>query len=442
MVLTRRKFLGETAAAAAGIMIVPRHVLGRGFTPPSDRLNIGVVACGGRGRDNLRGVSDEYIVALCDVDVRHAEQAQREHPDATIYTDFYEMLDREHRNLDAVVITTPDHTHAVIASAAMKRGKHVYCDKPLTRTIGEARALMATAREAGVATQMGNQGHAAEGVRALRELVEAGVIGTVREIHFWTNRPIWPQGLDRPLEAYNVPPWLDWDLWLGPAPFRPYAPAYAPFRWRGWWDFGTGALGDIAVHSMDAAFWILDLGLPTRVEPETSPPFDETAPALSRLTFEFPARGNRPALRAVWRDGGLSAPRPPGLPPSEAWPYTNVGSQLWVGDDGSFLADAYGGNVIILDEDRRRHFDEHPPEPRYPRTEGVYAEWIAAAKGGPPAGSNFPDYAGPLTQMVLTGNLAVRMQTTIELDPSTGRVTNVQVPEEYIMPEYRAGWSL
>jgi predicted dehydrogenase len=273
-------------------------------------------------------------------------------------------------------------------------------------------------------------------------MYEAGAIGTVREIHYWTNRPIWPQGIERPLEAFNVPPWLDWDLWLGPAPFRPYAPAYAPFRWRGWWDFGTGALGDIAVHSMDAAHWILGLGYPSRVEPETSRAFTESAPRTSRLAMEFPARGDRPALRVIWRDGDLQPPRPAGLAMHHNWPYGDVGSQLWIGDDGAMLSDAYGNNIVLLDAERRAHFEANPPEQRYPRVRNVYTEWFDAIRAGTPAGSDFVTSAGPLTDMILLANLAVRMQQTLDIDTQRGVVTNVTVPEDYVGVEYRRGWEL
>ncbi|MBI4544388.1 MAG: Gfo/Idh/MocA family oxidoreductase [Gemmatimonadetes bacterium] len=440
--ITRRDFVGDMARAAVAFTIVPRHVLGRGYRAPSDLLRIACIGVGGRGRDNVKGVSGEVLYALCDVDLNRAEEMFRSYPKAKRYRDFRELLEREEDHIDAVVISTPDHTHAAAASLAMKMRKHVYCEKPLARTLGEVRALVEGARRYKVATQMGNQGHAGAGTRQLREYVEAGAIGTVREIHYWTNRPIWPQALERPLEAYNVPPYLDWDLWLGPAPVRPYAPAYAPFRWRGWWDFGTGALGDIAPHAMDAAFWTLGLRYPSRIEVETTKLFPETAPRISRLTFEFPERSGRSAVRLVWRDGELMPPRPAGLPPEQAWPYSDVGSQVWTGSDGALIADAYGDKLLLLNEARDKELKANPPPEKYPRSPGVYAEWIAACKGGAPAGSSFPDHAGPLTELVLLGTIAVRMGQTLELDPVTGRVTNVAVPEEYVRPVFREGWRL
>jgi predicted dehydrogenase len=363
------------------------------------------------------------------------------HPAAKQYQDFRVMLEEEGDNIDAVTVATPDHTHTVAAMAAMKLGKHVYCEKPLARTIYEVRQLVEGARRYGVATQMGNQGHAAEGTRRIREWVEAGAIGTVREVQYWTNRPIWPQAIERPLEAMHVPTYLDWDLWLGPAPRRPYHPAYAPFRWRGWWDYGTGALGDIACHAMDAAYWALDLGYPTRIVPESTTLFAETAPAASRIEYDFPARGGRPAIKVVWRDGNLSPPRPEEIGDERRWPVESSG-QIWVGDDGKLFAGIYGENPRLLDAARDAEIRANSPAERYPRTDGVYAEWIAACKGGQPAGSNFVDHSGPLTEMVLLGNLAVRAARTLELDPATGRITNANIPEEYVKPTYRDGWSL
>ncbi|WP_245772027.1 Gfo/Idh/MocA family protein [Rhodothermus profundi] len=429
------------ASAGAAFMVVPRHVLGRGFVPPSDRLNIACIGVGGRGAWNVRGVASETLVAFCDVDDERAADTYRAFPDVPRYKDFRVMLEREEKRIDAVVISTPDHTHAPAAMMAIQMGKHVYCEKPLTRTIYEARRLAEAAREKGVVTQMGNQGHAGEGTRQIREWIEAGAIGTVREIHCWTNRPIWPQAIKRPLEAYHVPLTLDWDLWLGPAPERPYHPAYLPFKWRGWWDFGTGALGDMGCHIMDAAFWTFDLRDPVRVTAETTPVFPETAPLVSRVIYEFEARDSRPALRLIWRDGSLAPPRPPQWEKDRPWPPMANG-QMFVGDEGVLIAETYGENPRLIPERRHQEWLADAPEPRYPRSPGVYQEWIQACKEGGQAGSNFPDYAGPLTEMVLLGNLAVRLGGTIEWDAAAMRVTNIEVPEEYIRPTYRPGWPL
>jgi len=442
--ISRRSFVGDVALAGAAFTIVPRHVLGgRGFTAPSDTLNIACIGVGGKGESDVRGVSTENIYALCDVDLHSAATSFRAFPQAKKYRDYREMLDREGAHIDAVTVTIPDHAHAAAAMLAMKHGKHVFCQKPLARTLHEVQALMDGARRYKVATQMGNQGHAGNGTRLIREVVEAGWIGSVREVHYWTDRPIWPQGLERPLEAYETPPWLDWNLWLGPAPERPYHPAYAPFKWRGWWDFGCGALGDIAAHAMDAAFWTLSLGLPSRIEAETTRLYEESAPKLSRIVYEFAARGARGPVRVVWHDGGLSEARPRELPPEFDWPeYADVGSQLWIGSDGMLVADCYGDGVRMLDAKKQAELVAKPPAQKYERSPGVYAEWIRACKGGAAAGSSFAEHAGPLTKMVLLGNLAIRMNQRLELNPATGEVTNAKVPEEWVKPAYRAGWEL
>ncbi|MGD8726161.1 MAG: Gfo/Idh/MocA family oxidoreductase [Gemmatimonadales bacterium] len=438
--IPRRTFVGDMAAAGAFFHIVPRHVLGGArYKAPSDTLNVACIGIGGMGGSDVRGMSGENIYALCDVDDRRGAGSYEAHPRAKRFKDFRVMLEQEGDNIDAVTVSTPDHTHAVAAMMALQMGKHTYCQKPLTRTIGEARELMRAARAAGVATQMGNQGHSWEGTRQIREWVEAGWIGTVREVHYWTNRPIWPQAIDRPLELYHVPEYLDWDLWLGPAPKRPYHPAYAPFNWRGWWDYGTGALGDIACHSMDAAFWALDLGYPTRIEADSTELYEETAPAAARIIYDFPARGGRGPIKVVWRDGNLRPPRPADLADESSWPWGTSG-QLWVGDEGSLWAGIYGENPRLVDETRNQELQANPPDEVYPRTEGVYQEWIAACTTGGKAGSDFADHSGPLTEMVLLGNLAVRSAKVLEIDPRTGEVTNTTIPEEYITPVYREGW--
>ena len=438
--MKRRDFVTEMAVAGAAFQIVPRHVLGGpGYRAPSDSLNVACIGVGGMGASDVRGMSDENIYALCDVDDERAARSFTAFPRAKRYKDFRTMLERDGDNIDAVTVSTPDHIHTIAAMMALGMGKHVYCQKPLTRTIWEARQLATATRGAPVATQMGNQGHSWEGTRQIREWVEAGWIGTVREVQYWTNRPIWPQAIERPTEAHHAPDHLDWDLWLGPAPQRPYHPAYAPFNWRGWWDYGTGALGDIACHSMDAAFWALELGYPTRIEAESTTLFEETAPAVSRIVYEFPARGSHPPLTVAWRDGDLTPPRPFDLDDGKAWPPGSSG-QLWVGDEGTLIAGIYGDDPRLTNNEKHQEMLANPPEERYPRTEGVYAEWITACKSGGKAGSDFAEHSGPLTEMVLLGNLAVRTASTLEIDPQTGRVTNAAIPEEYLRPEYREGW--
>src|SRR4051794_11060463 len=276
--LTRRQFARTLAGAGLGILGIPALLRGRGL---AEKLNIALVGVGGRGADNLKALSGENIVTLCDVDEHRLGEAAKGHPQAKTYSDFRRMLAQVRDRIDAVVVTTPDHTHAVIAKAALDLGKHVYCEKPLTHSIHEARVLAETAARQKVATQMGNAGHSSEGMRRVVEAIRAGAIGPVREVHAWTNRPIWPQGVDVPADHPPVPSTLKWDLWIGPAPERPYHPAYHPFKWRGWWDFGTGALGDMGCHIIDAAFWALDLRSPRSIDAE-SPPVQvhpETAPA-------------------------------------------------------------------------------------------------------------------------------------------------------------------
>ena len=440
--ISRRTFAARAALLGAGLTIVPRDVLGGvGHRAPSDVLDVACIGVGGIGQTDVKGVAGENVVALCDVDARALERAGTLHPRARRYRDWRELLARE-KSVDGVTVSTPDHTHAVIALAALRAGKHVYCQKPLARTIGEVRALATeSARRPRQATQMGNQGHAGEGTRQIRELVEAGAIGTVRRVEFWTDRPIWPQALDRPTEQHVVPPWLDWDLWLGPAEARPYHPAYAPFRWRGWWDFGTGALGDMACHIMDAAYWTLGLRWPTRVTPELTQTFAETAPRASRLTFDFPAAGARPAVQLVWREGGMAPPRPFDWPEATPWPFDGSG-QLWVGDVGTLVAGTYGDAPRLSDPARQAAIEASRPAVRYPRVAGAYAEWIDAAKQGTQPGSSFAPYAGPFTEMVLLGVLAQRMARDLVLDPATGRVTNVAVPDALVRPAARAGWTI
>ena len=442
--ISRRAFVGDLAATGLAFTIVPRHVLGRGYLAPSDMLNVASIGVGGKGESDVQGMADAgaNIYALCDVDWNSAETSFRHFPQAKRFRDYREMLDHEGKNIDAVTVTTPDHVHAAATMAALKLGKPVFCQKPLARTLYEVRTVMDQARRSKLPTQMGNQGHTGEGTRLVREAYEAGMIGTIREVHYWTNRPIWPQAIDRPTEAHNVPPYLDWNLWLGPAPERPYNPAYAPFRWRGWWDFGTGALGDIACHAMDAAFWTFDLRYPTRIEPESSQLFKETAPKSSRVTYQFPAVGSRPEVKVVWRDGGLWPARPIGLSDDVDWPYGDVGGQLWIGDEGMLLADCYGDGARLLTKSGTTLLSAHPPAQKYPRSPGVYKEWIGAIKGGPAPNSSFDGHAGPLTQMVIFGCVAVRMGRTIEVDPATGNITTPGVPEEYIKPVFRKGWTL
>ncbi len=443
--ISRRGFMGAAATAAA-FTVVPRHVLGgAGRTAPSEKLNIAGIGVGGRGSGDLRALESENIVALCDVDWRHAAGTFRRYPSARKYKDFREMLDKEDKNIDAVMVATPDHMHFMASMWAIKRGKHVYCEKPLTHSVYEARTLAEAARKAGVATQMGNQGQAGEAPRLLRETIWDGAIGQVRDVHVWTDRPLnginkwyWPQGVDRPTDRPEVPETLDWDLWLGPAPYRPYHPAYLPFKWRGWWDFGTGALGDIGCHSLDPVFRALKLGHPTSVEACCTLVNNETYPVASRVTYEFPQRGDMAPVRVHWYDGGMKPPRPRELEDGRTW---DTNGALYVGDEGMIL-----GNRLIP-ESRQREYGK-PPQ-KVERSPGHHKEWILACKGGKPAGSNFPDHAGLLAQVVLLGNLCLRplikeKMTKVKLhwDGDAMKVTNLPEANQYLRREYREGWTV
>lgn len=337
--ITRRSLLAGTALTAVTSVVraKERDTMRR---KSSDKLNVAVVGAGGRGKDNIHELAlvGVNFVALCDCDRRRAMDSFRLYPDAKQYTDWRVMLDRE-KNIDAVLVATPDHNHAVISIAAMRRGKHVYCEKPLARSIWEAREMAKVAREMGVATQMGTQGHAFEGTRRAVEAIQSGAIGDVTELHVWTDRPAgwWPQGVGRPTESPPVPLGLDWDVWLGPAHVRPYSPAYVPFKWRGFWDFGTGAIGDMGIHNLDTAFWALELTTPTNVEVKdcspafTDPSSRETAPLWSVIELHFPARGTKPPVKMTWYDGGK-------LPPSELF----LGEPRIGSDGGSLIVGSKG----------------------------------------------------------------------------------------------------
>jgi predicted dehydrogenase len=436
--LTRRDFM-ETAAAVAAFTVVPRHVLGGPrHVAPSEKLNIAGIGLGGRGEGDLDECGSENIVALCDVDEEYAGRVFKKYPNAKKWTDFRKMLD-EQKDIDAVVIAVPDHLHAVIAMAAIKHGKHVYCEKPLAHCIWEARQLTLAAREAKVATQLGNQGQASEGNRLVSEIIWDGALGTVREVHSWCNRYISPRGIGRPKGEDPVPATLNWDLWIGPAPMRPYVKsAYNPFVWRGWWDFGTGVLGDIGCHQMDAVFRALKLGYPTTVEACSSGVNEETAPQSSIVRFEFPAREGFPPLTLTWYDGGLMPQRPAEL--EEGRKFGEADDNLFIGDDGKMLG------YRLIPESRQKEYGK-PPQ-RIPRSPGHHKEWINACKGGEPARSNF-DWAGPLTEVVLLGNIALKMEKQLyekglklRYDGPNMQVTNLPEANKYIRDNYRAGWSL
>jgi len=437
--LSRRAFLGRAAAAATVVSVVPRHVVaGSGETPPSERLNVAGIGAGGQAAHDLYVVArNSNIVALCDVDEKRAAGSFEKWPKAARYRDFRVMLEKE-KGIDAVVVATPDHMHAFAAMAAIELGKHVYVEKPMAHSISETHKLMEAARRYKVATQMGNQGHSFYGCRVLHTWIDNNVIGDVREVHCWTNRPTWPQGMDRPADTPPVPPTLAWDLWLGPAPERPYNPAYAPRDWRGWIDFGCGALGDMACHIMDGAFWSLDLGAPTRVEAESSGMNDESYPEWSIIRYAFPKRGKMPPVTLTWYDGGKMPPRPEELEEGRRMGDADGGALL-VGDKGKIMTGTYGNGVRLIPEKKMKAMKR--PKVEYPKSPGHHAEWLEACKGGPAAGSNF-DYAGRLTETVLLGNVALRAGKPIEWDAENMKVANVPGAERFITRAYREGWSL
>ncbi len=452
--LTRRAFLAAaTTTAAVAARRVNAAEVAPGRKSPNEKLNIAGIGVGGMGRGNLDAVAPtENIVALCDVDAHYAGGTFGAYPKAKQYTDYRKMFDAEGDTLDAVIIATPDHTHAVIAMEAIRRGKHVYCQKPLTHSIAEARALTLAARNAGVQTQMGNQGHSSGAIRTCWEWVRGGVIGPVREVYAWTDRPVggdpWSDFpiMPRPDETPPVPESLDWDLWLGPATARPYHPIYHPMTWRGFVDFGTGPLGDMGCHILDPAFWALDLGHPTSVQatsthylPEVS---SETYPRACIVRYQFPARGGMPPLALTWFDGRLMPPIPEGLPANYDF---GTNGALFIGEKGFIRHGSHGaGGIHLLPEAFAR--DAQLPEPtlpRVPQLPGAHErDWLRACKTGEPASSSF-EYGGPLTEMVLLGVLAIRMKDRrLEWDGENMRVTNDDEAQKLVDPPCRAGWSL
>ena len=446
-IISRRKFIQYSTLAASAITIVPRHVLGGpGYVAPSDKLNIGCVGVGGKGRVDVSGVSSENIIALCDVDEKRATAAKNRfdknaydaHPDARKYKDFREMLEKE-SDLDAVTISTPDHTHAAITMAAMKKGKHVYTQKPLTRTVAESRNITEFAKEAGIASQMGNQGHANEGPRILNELIWEGAIGNVKEVHCWTDRPIWPQGIENRPGEQPVPDTLDWDLWLGPASYRPYHSDYVPFSWRGWWDFGCGALGDMGCHIMDYPFWALELTYPSAIEGYSTKVYKETAPQASIITYQFNSGLDQSPVQLIWYDGGLKPNIPKGLQ-SELRLWQKGSGVLFIGEEGELVYGHHRPKPFLVRKGKEYEYDL--PKQQIPRSEGHYIEWINECKGNEQrAMSNF-DYAGPLNEAVLLGNVALRTGSKIEWDAKNMRITNIPEANQFLDDQCRKGWEL
>ncbi len=479
--LNRRQIL-KTATWGSVFTIIPRSAWGA-----NERIYLAGIGVGGKGAGEVSDLTaaGATFSALCDVDVTRAAKSIKALPQATLYSDFRVMLEKE-KGIDAVTVSTPDHTHAIASLTAMALGKHVYCQKPLTHTIHQARVMTKAARHFKVVTQMGNQAHAGEPIRRAVELVRAGIIGPVREVHCWTNRPTWPQGQaaiaeQAKLAAISRPADLDWDLWLGPAAHREFNACYVPFKWRGWWDFGTGALGDMACHIMDMPYWALDLGSPTSVAAESGGMTSATGPDWSTITYQFPSRERvgggtlgasvgpvasvaQPPVKFVWYDGNrdgkanapyellqqasaeaLSAGAPTVVEPTKGRKGRGAVDQpsrwdlILVGDEGKMLFSRGSEDWIVSPSKRAELANEVPRTIQ--RVENEDAEWLAAIRGGSPALSNF-DYAGPFTEVVLLGNLAVRLGKPIEWDARAMRATNAPEADQLIRPQSRPGWEL
>ncbi|HEY4148547.1 MAG TPA: Gfo/Idh/MocA family oxidoreductase [Chitinophagaceae bacterium] len=461
---SRRKFIRNSSLAAGSFFIVPRHVLGKGFIAPSDKLNIAGIGVGGKGKGDLIEFSKSpnvNIVALCDVDDRQSADSRKSHPKANYYKDFREMLEKEKKNIDACSISTPDNIHAVATLAAMQLGKHVYTQKPLTHDIFEARTLTEAAKRYKVITQMGNQGGSGDGVRKGKEMYEAGLIGDVHSAYAWTNRPVWPQGVPTPTGKYDVPAELDWNLWLGPAKAIDYNPAYLPFNWRGWWAFGTGALGDMACHIMDPIYRILPILYPDAVECSVSSHYEkmwdavnypDSCPPSSIIHLNYPRKDGKGNLKVTWMDGGLLPERPDELLPDE--PMGNGdGGVLFIGTKGKLLFDCYGANPRLLPTKLMQ--DTPMPAPSLARVpEGHYLQWVNACIAGYGKGvtSSPFEYAGPFTESILISNLALRSYMTGTIvggknifdgrkkllwDAKNMRITNYDAANQYVKREYR-----
>ncbi|MBW8001212.1 MAG: Gfo/Idh/MocA family oxidoreductase [Planctomycetes bacterium] len=483
--ISRRQFLSTAALTTAGLTagcvnpsLFPASPGSAISKSPNEKLNIAGIGIGGMGKWNMLELADievtkvdgkktvgenlgngENVVALCDVDFDLSAETFDLFPKAAKYKDYRKMFDNE--NIDAVVIATPDHTHAAIAMEAIKRGKHVYLQKPMTYTVKEARIVTEAARKAGVATQMGNQGHSGEGIRLICEWIWDGAIGDVHRVDMWTNRAIWPQGISRPTETPPIPATLDWDKWIGPAPYRAYHPAYLPRFWRGWWDFGTGALGDMGCHIMDPAFWALKLGAPESIEASASErrlavegsdwgrrdDAYETFPTAAIVRYKFPARGDMGPMKLNWYDGGLKPPRPDflekGRRMGEGGDPGSAGDNgvIFYGDKGALMCGAYGRSPRLIPETDMKAYKK--PEKTIERIADSHEkDWVRACKGGPKATSNF-EYAGPFTESVLLGNVAIRFAgKKLDWDGKKMKVTNLDEANEFVHRPYREGWSL
>ena len=461
--LTRRHFLRTTASTVAAFAIVPPNVLGGPkYVSPNERVNIAIVGAGGQGRSNVRALFNEpeaHIIAVCDprdradytpyyykgeagrlpvkAEIEKHYSAQTPGFRCADYEDFRRMLEKE-KSVDAILCATPDHLHAYVSLTAMRSGKHVYCEKPLTHNVAEARLVARVAKETGVATQMGNQGHSGEGIRTTCEWIWDGAIGIVREVHAFSDTGGWVSHTGRPEGTPPVPAGLNWDLWLGPRANRPYHPEYAPYNWRGWWDFGTGSIGDMACHNLDPAVWALDLRDPISIE-ATAPAVDsEVVSACSMVHYHFGARGDKPPVKVTWYDGGLRPERPLELPDEDQLGAVGNGI-LFVGDKGIIMCPGWGGPPKIIPDAKMDAYKR--PAKTLPRSKGHHRDWLEACKGGEAASGNF-EYAARLTELVLLGNVALRTGKRLVWDGANMRATNAPEAEKFIKETYRAGWEL
>lgn len=436
---SRRRFLSTAATATsvfAGIQFLPSGVLGA-----NAKLNLAFVGAGGRGAQNIKGCISENHYAYADVDQLRCAKSLKASPKSKYYKDWREMLSKEAGNIDAVVVSTPDHNHAIVAMAAMNAGKHVYVEKPLTLTISEARALQNKAEEKGLCTQMGNQGHANEGARRTNEWIQSGAVGEVREVHTCTNRPSWPQDIVRPKEE-EIPATLDWDTWIGPAPMGPYSSQIVPFKWRGYIDYGTGALGDMGAHILDHPVWSLGLGVPesisVEIERKTAGSEKVSHPASCKITYEFPTRGDAPPVKLMWYDGSYAIPRPKNMDDKLKTPSSGC---IYYGSDFTFIHGSHGGMPQLVNSADKKKFVEPPKTME--RSPGHHKEWIAACKAGDPkmAKSNF-SYAAPLTELMLLGTIAAQVGNGTKLTWNREKMTTGNAEaDKLIKRKYRDGWA-
>ncbi len=444
--LTRREFVGVAGTAMAVCTIVPRHaVANSGLTPPSEKLNIAGIGVGGMGAGDINAVAPgNNIVALCDVDQERAAKTLAKFPDAKRFRDFRKMFDQMEKKIDAVVVATPDHFHAVAAMAAIRRNKHVYCEKPLAHSVYEVRELMKAAKEHKVVTQLGNQGHSTETIRMFCEWIQDGAIGQVHTIHAGCKAV--NSGIDKLpelQERHPVPPTLDWDQWLGPAHKRPYHPAYLPARWRGWTPFGNGTVGDWACHVVDPVFWALDLGAPTSIQAQVEDYDPKTQgdafPKGEIITYQFPAKGKRGPVTMHWYSGTQKIPRPKDLEPDRKHYETGA---VVLGDRGTIMYGSHGaGGVRIIPEVRMRAYTLPPKT--IPRAKEHHQDWLQAIRNHTKAGSDFSAYGGPLTEIAMLGVIAIKLAgTKLAWDAQNMRFTNCAEANQFVNPAYRAGWTL